>query len=382
MKKKVLIVNPHYYPGYKMGGPQQTVKNICDAYADLADVHLVTLNHDFGEKEPYAGIRTGEWLDRSGIKIMYVEAEKYGYKLFSKLYKEFPCIYCCGFFSEGTRDMMLVHSLHRSCREFYVAPMGVFSANAFNNKRIKKKIYVTLAKMFGITRNTIWSFTSERERKDTQKILGNRTIKKFIIAEDLPRKESFEHYRAISKSRKKEGGVLNVIFLSRIVPQKNLLQVIEILNDKYAGSITLDIYGPSEDKDYWEVCKRAIDKLPANINVEYKGSIRPEQSVDLFSQYDIFLFPTKGENYGHVIHEALSAGCVPVISDQTPWSHFHENKCGEIIKLEDIKSFRGSIRAFLEMSDEFNEYRLNAIDHAERKYIEAISNSGYDNVFL
>jgi hypothetical protein len=37
------------------------------------------------------------------------------------------------------------------------------------------------------------------------------------------------------------------------------------------------------------------------------------------AEYDLFLFPTLGENYGHVISEALASGCPVVISDQTPW---------------------------------------------------------------
>ena len=28
----------------------------------------------------------------------------------------------------------------------------------------------------------------------------------------------------------------------------------------------------------------------------------------------------KVKNYGHVIFEALAGGCIPIISDQTPWN--------------------------------------------------------------
>lgn len=38
-----------------------------------------------------------------------------------------------------------------------------------------------------------------------------------------------------------------------------------------------------------------------------------QEVVETFSQYDVFLFPTKGENYGHVIFEALAGGCMTSI---------------------------------------------------------------------
>ena len=50
--------------------------------------------------------------------------------------------------------------------------------------------------------------------------------------------------------------------------------------------------------------------------------------IETFSKYDVFLFPTKGENYGHVIFEALAGGCIPIISDQTPWNDIEQAGCG------------------------------------------------------
>ena len=63
-KKKVLIVNPFFLPGYRSGGPQQTVKSICDVYSKRSEIYLLTLNHDLGIAEPY-DLPTGVWLIRN-----------------------------------------------------------------------------------------------------------------------------------------------------------------------------------------------------------------------------------------------------------------------------------------------------------------------------
>ena len=35
--------------------------------------------------------------------------------------------------------------------------------------------------------------------------------------------------------------------------------------------------------------------------------------------HDLFVFPTLGENFGHVIYESLMCGTPVLVSDNTPW---------------------------------------------------------------
>ena len=71
-----------------------------------------------------------------------------------------------------------------------------------------------------------------------------------------------------------------------------------------------------------------IHKLPSNVTANYCGLLRPEQVKTVFSNYDLFFFPTRGENYGHVIAESLSVGTPVLISDQTPWLNLSEDFLG------------------------------------------------------
>jgi len=72
-----------------------------------------------------------------------------------------------------------------------------------------------------------------------------------------------------------------------------------------------DIYGTLEDLKYWNECQELIKKLPDNIKVKYMGIVKPDMVVPVFSFYDLFLFPSGGENYGHVIAESLTAERCP-----------------------------------------------------------------------
>src|SRR5690606_35406238 len=73
------------------------------------------------------------------------------------------------------------------------------------------------------------------------------------------------------------------------------------------------------------------------------GSVEPARVTGLFSKYDSFLLPTRGENYGHVIAEALSVGTPVLISDQSPWRELQSDDLGWDLPLTEIAEFASTI---------------------------------------
>ncbi|MBG9578179.1 glycosyl transferase family 1, partial [Bacillus thuringiensis] len=82
--------------------------------------------------------------------------------------------------------------------------------------------------------------------------------------------------------------------------KKNLKGALTFLKG-ITGNITFDIYGPIENQNYWSACRNIIESLPNNVQVNYMGQVNNNKVHPLFSNYNAFLFPTFGENYGHVI---------------------------------------------------------------------------------
>ena len=71
----------------------------------------------------------------------------------------------------------------------------------------------------------------------------------------------------------------------------------------------------------------------------YKGSIPPDQVFDTLSRYDLFLFPSHGENYGHVIAESISVGTRVLVSQFTPWRELQSDGLGWDLDLAHPKRF-------------------------------------------
>ena len=139
-------------------------------------------------------------------------------------------------------------------------------------------------------------------------------------------------------SREKKVGYLHLISAARISPEKNLLYALEILNE-IDLDVKFDIYGTIYDTDYWNLCLDSIKDMPSNIEVKYHDAI--ENNL-LSSKLEIahFLFmPTRGENFGHIIAESLSAGCPVIISDQTPWRQLAKKDIGWDIPLTSKTEF-------------------------------------------
>lgn len=232
-----------------------------------------------------------------------------------------------------------------------IAPRGQLLEGARSNKPIRKKVYIELFKLKSIFHKHIYFQSTSYEE---ELILKKIFVSKKII--------SFTNIPSISKmgnKKNKNEESLNLVFLSRMVPKKNLDYAIEILKT-LDEEVSLDIFGPIEDKSYWDFCQRKISYLPDNVKVSYKGSLKHEDINTVFRNYDAFLFPTKSENYGHVISESLTNGCPVIISDRTPWNDIENGKEGYVCSLENIEEFRKAIKLLYKLpNNEYQEMQKN-----------------------
>lgn len=378
---KVLFLNPCYYPGFRSGGPQRTVMNIADAFGDKNDIYILTQNCDMGCSDSY-DVETHKWIRVGNANVMYLPPKDYNIKSIKKYSKDFSVIYACGLFSNCTINTILLHKLNK-VQKLYVAPMGVFSIAAISSKALKKRTFLLIFKYFGLFKNIVWSFTSEIEHEEAKAALGN-AIKEYIIAEDLPRKVDFDaQIIKIQNCQAQENDVLKLVFLSRVSPKKNLEYCAQVLNCITDKEIILDVYGTAENEEYWGKCRKFLENLPKNIHYRYCGEVNSEKVIDVLSNYDAFLFPTKGENFGHVIYEALASGCVSIISDRTPWLDLYENGCGYVLPLENLNVFVETIKELAEIKEvnRLGEMKINAVEYARKKYRNSITKSGYLNIF-
>ena len=141
-----------------------------------------------------------------------------------------------------------------------------------------------------------------------------------------------------------------MLFLSRVCVQKNLHGALQILSG-LKGQVELNIVGPLEDPQYWQRCQNIIRRLPSNIQVRYAGCVTPDKVSQVMQNHDLFFLPTFSENFGHVILEALCAGCPVLISDQTPWRGLEAAGAGWDLPLNRVEKFRSVLQQVVDVDD-------------------------------
>lgn len=354
--KKILIFIDWYVPGYKAGGPIQSVANMVAHLKEDFDISIITRDTDYSETTPYATVKSNEWNVVNGVRVYYISTDKLNYFTIYNLLKQEPAeyVYLNGIYSLYFTLIPLFIARKQRSRHIVVAARGMLSKGSLGVKKVKKDLFLRTAKLTKLFGKVTFHATTDIENKEIQAALGRRVIVK--TAANL----ASAGHSIVYKTRKKKEGTLRLVNIARIAPEKNLLQALKILQ-QVKSNVEFDFYGPIYDQPYWEQCKEAMSNLPANIKVSYKDSIESEKVISTLQSYHGMFMPTTGENFGHIILQSFAAGCPVIISDRTPWKQLKNKNCGWDISLSQVEKFVEAIEVLNKMpQDEYDALSKSA----------------------
>ena len=100
-KKTILVLLDRYLPGYKAGGPIQTIANMVEAIGDRYKFYIVTSDRDSGDTEPYPGIIYGQWMTVGKAQVRYLSPNENLWKEYRNIISstDFSLLYCQSFFN-------------------------------------------------------------------------------------------------------------------------------------------------------------------------------------------------------------------------------------------------------------------------------------------
>lgn len=338
-KPIILVLLAHYLPGYKCGGPIRTIANLVDHLGDEFDFKIITSDRDMHDLEPYPGVAINDWNRVGKASVYYASPQNLSFLRLSKLISETP------------HDLLYINSFHSPVfsvfplfarrfglipgKKVVLAPRGEFSTGALAIKSFKKLCFAFTADILGLHQNLTWQASSEHEAEDIRFAMKD-IAGDIVVAPNLLPKEDLEADLEIAPDRVSD--TLRVVFLSRVSPMKNLDYALKALM-RVNVPVEFDIYGIIDDPSYWETCQEQMKRLPGNVSAAYRGGIEHQEVHSLLRKYDLFFLPTRGENFGHVIFEALAAGVPVLISDRTPWKDLEEKGIGWVRPLGDIQGY-------------------------------------------
>lgn len=360
-RKRILIFIDWFFPGYKAGGPIQSVVNLIHHLGDEYDFYVVTSNKDLGETEGYSGVSYNSWIQKEKYQVIYLDETQQNLKKYKELFRErnYDSIYLNSLFSVNFTLKPLLLATRFEVK-IVLAPRGMLGKGALDIKRKKKQLFLKLFKLSQLSRRITWHATADTEVQEVKQHFGSRA--KVHLATNLSAVMT-----EAPVLKKKDINSFNLFFLSRISQKKNLKAALEyILEVSTDYIIQFTIIGPIEEADYWKECEAIIQRLPENVKVTFVGAIPNYLIKETLKDQHFMLLPTFHENFGHVIMESWQNACPVIISNNTPWQGLEEKKIGFNLDLGKPQDFVEAIERAAEMDqEEFNKCSQAAFNFAK-----------------
>lgn len=367
---RVLATCPGFEPGFRYGGPVRSLANIVDTVSEYVGVTLVTSARDFRSPDLYPGL-SGRWVDRDRTRVFYLDTQdlRQWLRLRRDLRKTpFDLLYVNSLWSPRFTLLPILAArlgLIR-VRKVLVAPRSELSPGSLSLKAKKKRLFL---KSWGLVLRSMkvwWHASADKEASEIRAVFPWANVEISLNPVTLPPEP-------LAPSTPHDGPP-RLVFISRVSAKKNVDLVLSALR-QLSAPVQFDIYGPREDAEYWSRCEALINELPDSVQVRYRGELQPADVRRTFSDYDAFVFPTRGENFGHAIAESLSASCPVVCSDQTPWTEVFEAGGGAVLRELTVDALADELRRIVAMTPEerlharrrsgeaYRSWRLGVKDH-------------------
>ncbi len=367
---KVFITIPWFLPAYKAGGPIQSVANLVNQFTEDVDFFIFCGDVDLNN-EPLENITKGEWvIFNEHTKIWYAPKENLSQTLAGQIELLKPeIVYIIGLFDWHFNIVPLLFS---KAEKKILSIRGMLHPGALTQKKLKKRVFLKALNLFNISDKVIFHATDKVEETFIKNEFGEKSS--IVIA------GNFARNMVKNKPLEKNVGFLKMVTIALISPMKNHLPVLKALM-LCTENINYNIYGPVKEAQYWEECVTQINLLPKNITVQYHGEILPKNVSDILAENHLFIMPSKSENFGHALAEALASGHPVITSFATPWNDLQQNKAGINVEPTE-KDISEAIRYYALMdNEEYKKYVEGACNYSDSKLNLPEKIIAYKNLF-
>lgn len=341
MTGTALLFARYFEPAFRGGGPIQTLVALLRAKPEAVRAIVIAGNQDLGSTESVVP-EPDVWVQREVSRVRYCSP---GLRpLFAALRSSRSAaptlIYLNSFFDVRYSLIPQIARLFGVWKGAIVvlAPRGELYAGALQMKAAKKRAYLAAYRAAGLHRHVIWHASTVDEEESIRAIFGGKAR--------IETRENETSLPLSSVSRvTRAPGPLRLVFASRAAAKKGLLTLLLGLQG-VTRDVELEVIGAFEDDQYELACEAALTRLPRNVRVSLLGPLPREDLIQRLRVADAMALPTLGENFGHVIAEALSVGSPVICSAETPWTARLEAGAGIVVDPNSPDAWRDAIDSF------------------------------------
>jgi glycosyltransferase involved in cell wall biosynthesis len=353
---RILKVTQSYYPFLDTGGPAVKVRALAQGLAERG--HSVTvLTSDLGitgDAEPAGGISKTEYgwrCDDGPVETLYLAARgRYrsfslnpaAFRFCATRLKSFDVVHIY-----GTYDL-LGPIVARACRKkripYLIEPMGMFRPIVRN--LALKRVY---RQMFGdrlvqhAARVIATSIQERLELIEEGVVPAKIAVRRNGVASlALPERGSFRHQWKISE------GAFVVLFLGRIVEKKSPDLLLEAFwrwrrSSSRKDDSFLVFAGPFENAAFRRILEEHVGRTDLNGAVLFTGPLYGDAKWSAFVDADVFVLPSRNENFGNAAAEAVACGTPVIVTDTCGIAPVIDGRAGLVVPHE-CEALVGALR--------------------------------------
>ena len=297
------------------GGPSRSVPALAESQSQFADVRVTVLYRDRGNpvvklaksKVIYQALTGGDVLFGSGLKPAFQSGAD------------------CIVHLHGVWSPMLHRAAGYARKQslpYVISTRGMLAQWAMGHKALKKKIAWRLYQEGDLKGAAVLLVSSEFEREDVSALLPESTV--VVIPNGCEERPAEVHAYVALPSDKSCRWALA---MGRLHPVKGFAELIEAWAGLGSPDWRLAIAGPDED-GYRTRLEQLIGKHDLGDRVVMLGEVNDAQKWSLLDQCELFVAPSKTENFGMAIAEALQSGTPVITTTGTPWRELNTYDCG------------------------------------------------------
>lgn len=369
--RKIFISIPWFLPAFRAGGPVQSIANLTRHFTGDLHYFIYTSDTDLNGAA-LENITIGEWVPfNEHTHVWYANPGTVSDDLVKQVERIKPdVLFIVGMYSW---HFNIVPVMYCKAPRKIISARGMLHPAALRQRAWKKKLFLKAFRLLEYQHKVHFHATDEQESRYIEKTMGNGV--NIFIANNFPNlyvPEELPH---------KSPGHICLVSVGIVNAMKNYLFVLQALS-KLTFHVEYEIYGPIGDEEYWHECKDKIKLLPANISVKFKREIAPERVGQVLRDGHVFILPSKSENFGHAIYEALSAGRPVITSKYTPWNGLKAAKAGFNVDIDMVDEACKAISYFADLDHAgMEEWGRGAVAYARNALdVEKITND-YEVMF-
>ncbi len=235
----------------------------------------------------------------------------------------------------GRADVVHVHGLWRMSTvqpasiarvagaAFVVAPHGSLAPWAMRFRAQVKRPFWRVLQRPALERATCWHAASEAEYEDIRRLGFSQPVAVSPYGVGLPPQR-----RPVPDAT--DGGDRVLLFLARIHPTKGVDTLIDawrLVQDRFPRWRVVIAGTDFDPRGYLDAMRRHATDRGAD-RVVFAGELTGPARDEAYAEAQLYVLPTRSENFGFTVAEALAAGTPVITTTASPWPELEARGAG------------------------------------------------------